>query len=94
MGLRFRQIVCTRILFAIETIRLDEYNINVNEYILGGIVVEYLSTAEISKIWNVSPRRVQILCKEGRVEGAVFKGVWLIPAEAKKPEDPRKTRRS
>ena len=56
--------------------------------------MEYLTTAEISKIWNISPRRVQILCKEGRVEGAVFKGVWLIPSNTKKPEDPRKARRS
>lgn len=52
--------------------------------------MEYLTTAEVAVKWNITPRRVQILCKEGRIEGAVFKGVWLIPMEAQKPEDPRK----
>lgn len=52
--------------------------------------MEYLTTTEISKLWGISTRRIQILCKEGRVEGAVNKGIWLIPADAKKPEDPRK----
>ena len=52
--------------------------------------MEYLTTAEAAKLWKITPRRVQILCKEGRVEGAVYKGVWLIPETAKKPEDPRK----
>ena len=51
---------------------------------------KFLTTAEIAKLWKITPRRVQILCKEGRVEGAVFKGVWLIPDTAKKPENPRK----
>ena len=31
-----------------------------------------------------------MLCKEGRVEGAIYKGVWLIPRSAKKPKDPRR----
>ena len=52
--------------------------------------MEYLSTAEVAKKWGITARRVQILCKEGRVEGAVYKGIWLIPDDAKKPEDPRK----
>ena len=34
--------------------------------------MEYISTSEIAKIWNVSRRRVTTLCREGRVEGAVF----------------------
>lgn len=53
--------------------------------------MEYLTTAEYSKIWNVSQRRIAIYCKEGRIEGAVLKGkTWLIPSGVKKPEDPRK----
>lgn len=55
--------------------------------------MEYLTTAEAAKKWKITPRRVQILCKEGRVEGAIYKGVWLIPNTTKKPEDPRKSRR-
>lgn len=52
--------------------------------------MEYLTTSEIAKIWGITVRRVQILCKEGRIEGVINKGIWLIPDNAKKPEDPRK----
>ena len=52
--------------------------------------MEYQTTAEISKIWKISQRRVAILCKEGRINGAVLKGrVWLIPNGSPKPEDDR-----
>ena len=55
--------------------------------------MEYLSTSEIAKIWNVSRRRVTTLCSEGRVEGAIFAAkTWLVPKDAKKPEDPRRVR--
>ena len=53
--------------------------------------MEFLSTSEIAEKWNISRRRVTTLCIEGRIEGAVHKGnMWLIPEDAKKPEDPRK----
>ncbi len=56
--------------------------------------MEYISTSEIAKIWNVSRRRVTTLCREGRVEGAVFAtNTWLVPKDAKKPEDPRRVRK-
>lgn len=55
--------------------------------------MEYLTTSEIAKIWGITARRVQILCKEGRIEGAINKGIWLIPDNAKKPKDPRKIRK-
>ncbi len=55
--------------------------------------MEYMTSAEIAQKWNVSQRRVAIYCKEGRIEGAVLKGrMWMIPSEAKKPDDPRKVR--
>lgn len=57
--------------------------------------MEYLTTAEFAKKWGISQRRVGIYCKEGRLEGAMIKGkTWLIPADAKKLEDPRKTKRN
>ena len=56
--------------------------------------MEYLTTSETAERWGITARRVQVLCKEGRVEGAVYKGVWLIPADAKKPEDPRRVRKN
>ena len=34
--------------------------------------MEYVSTSEIAKIWDISHRRVTTLCREGRVEGAVL----------------------
>lgn len=41
--------------------------------------------------WRISPRRVQILCGEGRIAGARRIGrAWLIPADAEKPRDARK----
>jgi hypothetical protein len=43
-----------------------------------------LTTAEMSKIWGISTRKISLLCSEGRVEGAVKKGTtWLIPKDAK-----------
>ncbi len=53
--------------------------------------MEFLSTTEIAKKWNVSRRRVATFCKEGRIDGAFLKGhTWLVPSDANKPEDPRK----
>lgn len=47
----------------------------------------YMSVLEIAERWNVSQRRIQILCNENRIKGAVKQsGVWLIPYGAKKPE--------
>lgn len=57
--------------------------------------MEYLTTAEFAKKWGISQRRVGIYCKEGRLEGAMIKGkTWLIPADARKPEDPRKIKKN
>lgn len=52
--------------------------------------MEYLTTVEMSKKWNISSRRIGVLCTEGRIEGAVKKGkMWLIPADAVKLVDGR-----
>jgi hypothetical protein len=41
--------------------------------------------------WNVSLRQVQVLCKDGRIEGASkFGDSWAIPANAQKPTRTRK----
>ena len=56
--------------------------------------MEFLSTSEIAKKWYISRRRVTTLCIEGRIDGAVHKGnMWLIPEDAKKPDDPRRVRK-
>lgn len=52
--------------------------------------MEYLTSSEMSKIWNITSRRIGVLCTEGRIDGAIKKGkMWLIPADAKKPADAR-----
>lgn len=56
--------------------------------------MEYMSIKEASKIWNISDRRIRILCSEGRIEGAVKIGRnWTIPLNTKKPIDGRTGKR-
>lgn len=48
----------------------------------------YLSASKIAEKWNISQRRVQVLCLENRIEGAFKVGeVWIIPEAAQKPLD-------
>ena len=48
--------------------------------------MEYLNVAEIAEKWGISERAVRHYCTEGRIDGAKYdKGIWLIPADAKKP---------
>ena len=52
--------------------------------------MEYLTTVEMSEKWNITSRRIGVLCSEGRVAGAVKKGkTWLNPSDAVKPADRR-----
>ncbi len=52
--------------------------------------MEYLSIKQTSEKWGISPRRIQILCNEGRIEGAAKVGsFWVIPSDAVKPKDDR-----
>lgn len=57
--------------------------------------MEYLTSAECAKKWNITQCRVAIFCKDGRIAGAVMRGrMWMIPSDAEKPEDPRKIQKS
>ncbi len=48
----------------------------------------YLSASQAAKKWNVSQRRVQVLCSENRIDGAFKVGeVWAIPENVPKPLD-------
>ena len=52
--------------------------------------MKYLSVSEVAKLWNLNERRVRVLLKEGRIEGAILKGhKYLIPETATKPLDRR-----
>lgn len=48
--------------------------------------MDFKTTKEAACEWKITSRRVQILCNENRIDGAVkIGGVWLIPANAKEP---------
>jgi hypothetical protein len=53
--------------------------------------MEYITAKEAAEKWGISQRRVQVLCEQGRVLGAVRLG-WAgaIPKEADKPADVRR----
>ena len=52
--------------------------------------MEYLSIKQTSEKWGISVRRIQVLCSENRIPGAMKIGsYWAIPAGAEKPDDKR-----
>lgn len=52
---------------------------------------EYMTVQDAAKLWELSERRVQKLCKENRIDGVLhINRAWLIPKEAKKPTDRRR----
>lgn len=49
---------------------------------------DFITIKEAAEKWNITARRIQVLCSEGRIEGAVkFGRDWAIPVDATKPED-------
>jgi len=55
--------------------------------------MEVMSAREAATKWGISQRRVAILCSEKRIQNVKMLGnMWLIPINAKKPEDARSTR--
>lgn len=56
-------------------------------------MLSYISAKEVAVKWNISQRRVAILCSEARISGAMMVGnMWIIPANAEKPIDKRTVR--
>lgn len=74
------------ILFAFSTIiHSTQYTSESRE-----VLMKYLSIKEMSEKWGISTRRIQILCKEGRIPGIIMIGrTWGIPEDAEKPADAR-----
>lgn len=51
-----------------------------------------MTVNEIAEKWNISPRRVQIMCASGEIQGAVkFGRSWAIPEDIERPNDKRVT---
>ena len=52
--------------------------------------MEYLSVRQTAEKWGISTKRIQFICKQGRIPGAFIVGnSWAIPADAEKPKDQR-----
>ena len=50
----------------------------------------YVQVEEIATLWGVTPRRVQAMCANGKIKGAIQVGrSWLIPRNLPKPADGR-----
>lgn len=42
--------------------------------------MEYMTIKETAEKWNLSVRRVQTICNEGMIDGAMkFGNIWAIP---------------
>ncbi len=53
---------------------------------------DYLTIKEVSVKWELTERRIQKLCSEGKIPGAVkFGRDWAVPKDAEKPPDGRIT---
>ena len=54
-------------------------------------MLDYISVQQAADQWGISKRRIQKLCEENRIIGAVrFGHAWAIPKNAEKPVDARK----
>ena len=50
----------------------------------------YIQIKEAAKKWEIGERRINELCLNGRIEGAVkFGNTWAIPEDSEKPADAR-----
>ena len=48
----------------------------------------YLKISEVSEKWGIKERRINTLCRDERIEGAVeFGNTWAIPEDAQKTKD-------
>lgn len=55
--------------------------------------MEYMTVLQAAEKWGVSDRRVRILCQQEKIPNVVKQGrAYMIPAEAEKPDDGRRTR--
>ena len=52
--------------------------------------MEYMSINQAAQAWGITPRRVQVLCAQARIEGACRIGnVWAMPKDDQQPGDAR-----
>ncbi|MCL2045157.1 MAG: helix-turn-helix domain-containing protein [Oscillospiraceae bacterium] len=52
--------------------------------------MDLMTVSEAAKLWNITPRRVQVMCENGQIKGAEKLGfMWTLPKTANKPVDGR-----
>ncbi len=52
--------------------------------------VDWVTVKDIAIIWEITTRRAQYLCANGKVKGAQKLGdIWVVPKGTKKPIDGR-----
>lgn len=53
------------------------------------MTLAYITVRAAAARWGISRQRVTVLCREGRIRGAIQPtgpgGGWAIPADARKP---------
>jgi excisionase family DNA binding protein len=55
--------------------------------------MDYMTVKQVAEQWDISDRRVRLLCAEGKIDGVIRKGrSYLIPTDTLKPIDGRSLR--
>lgn len=53
----------------------------------------FITVQEAAEKWGVTPRQVQLWCKENKIPGAqMYSRIWIIPENTKRPVTKRKTK--
>ena len=53
-------------------------------------MIEFMKISDAAQKWGIGERRINTLCNEGRIPGAIkFGTTWALPLEAEKPNDAR-----
>ena len=56
--------------------------------------MKFMDVKTAASRWGLTERRITMLCRDGRISGARKEnGLWMIPENAEKPVDGRKTKR-
>ena len=52
--------------------------------------MDYMTIQQAAEKWGICPRRIQVLCSSGRIDGTRrFGRQWAIPVDTPKPDDAR-----
>ena len=76
---------------SLAIVRPVEYNNIVGCRVIWRIIMGFMTASQAAEKWDISQRRVQILCAQNRIEGVFKLGEnWAIPDDAPKPDDKRR----